>query len=117
MCLAGCDSLRQVPAVKESTHDTLYLNKIQFDSIYVDNWHQIDHSNDTVVIREIQRENRYRFLRDTVRVVKIDSIPIIREVEVVKTERYVPKVYKASFWICIVLFCVLCAFCVLKIKP
>ena len=103
MSLAGCNTLRQVPIVKESTHDTLYVNRIQYDSIYIDNWHQIDHSRDTVVIREILRENKYKLLRDTVRVVQIDSIPVIRTVEVVKTERHIPLAYKWCFGICIIL--------------
>lgn len=114
--LCGCGNLHRVAVVTEATHDTLYLNRIQYDSIYVDNWHQVDRSGDTVVIREVLRENRYKLLRDTIRVVRVDSIPVIREVEVVKTERYIPKVYKATFWICIILFCVFCVFCVIKIK-
>lgn len=67
-------------------------------------------------IRDVQYDYKYKLLRDTVYKVQIDSIPVIREVEVVKTKRYIPNVYKASFWICIILFCVFCVFCVLKIK-
>ena len=115
LLLTGCSTTRSV-VVREATHDTLYLDRIQYDSIYVDNWRQIDRSGDTVVIREVLRENHYKLLRDTIRVVRVDSIPVIHEVEVVKTEKYIPKVYKATFWICIILFCVFCVFCVIKIK-
>lgn len=114
--LTGCASTRQIQVVREVSRDTLYLNHIQYDSIYVDNWQLTDRSRDTIYVEKVRLEYKYKLLRDTVRVVQIDSIPVIREVEVVKTERYIPKVYKATFWICIILFCVFCAFCVLKIK-
>ena len=102
--------------VRETTRDTLYLNHIQYDSIYIDNWQLPDRSKGTIYVEKVRLEYKYKLLRDTVRVVQIDTIPVIREVEVVKTERYIPKVYKATFWICIILFCVFCVFCVLKIK-
>lgn len=99
--LAGCSNLRQVAVVQHATHDTLYLSTVRYDSVFVDNRQVIDHFNDTVVIREILRENHYRLLRDTVRVAKTDSIPVIHTVEVVKRERYIPSVYKWSLAISI----------------
>jgi len=56
---------------------------------------------DTIFITDKSIEYKYRLLRDTVRIVQIDSIPVIREVEVVKTERFVPGIYKVSLWLCI----------------
>lgn len=114
--LGGCSTPRMATVVRETTRDTLYLNRIQYDSIYIDNWQLTDRSKDTIYVEKVRLEYKYKLLRDTVRVVQIDSIPVIREVEVVKTERYIPKVYKASFWICIILIFVICAICVLKIK-
>lgn len=114
--LTGCATTRQAQVVERVSRDTLYLNHIQYDSIYVDNWQLTDRSRDTIYLEKSHIEYRYKLLRDTVRVVQIDSIPVIKTVEVVKTERYIPKVYKASFWICIILLCVFCVFCVLKIK-
>ena len=116
LLLTNCSSLHRVAVVAEATHDTLYLSNVQYDSIYVFQDHLIDRSSDTVVIREVLRENRYKLLRDTVRVVHVDSIPVIHTVEVVKTEKYVPKLYKWSLAICIIIFCAFCVFCVLKIK-
>lgn len=114
--LCGCSSLHRVAVVTEATHDTLYLSNVQYDSIYVFQDHQIDRSSDTVVIREVLRENRYKLIHDTARIVKVDSIPVIHEVEVVKTEKYIPKFYKWLLAICIIIFCAFCVFCVLKIK-
>lgn len=114
--LTGCATTRQIQVVERVSRDTLYLNHIQYDSIYVDNWQLTDRSKDTIYVEKVRLEYKYKLLRDTVRVVQIDSIPVIREVEVVKTERYVPKIYKWSLIICIILFCAFCVFCVLKIK-
>lgn len=124
--LTGCATTRQVQVVRETSRDTLYLSNIQYDSIYVYNQHSSDYlpsleggaggRPDTIYIRDVQREYKYRFLHDTVRVVSIDSIPVIRTVEVVKTERYVPGIYKWSLAISIILVCVFCVFCVIKIK-
>ena len=114
--LTGCSSLRQVQVVREVSRDTLYLSNVQYDSIYVFQDHLTDRSRDTIYIRDVQYEYKYKLLRDTIYRVQIDTIPVIREVEVIKTERYIPSIYKWSLAICIILFCVFCVFCVLKIK-
>ena len=114
--LTGCATTRQVQVVEQVSRDTLYLNHIQYDSIYIDNWQLTDRSKDTIYVEKVRLEYKYKLLRDTVYKVQIDSIPVIREVEVIKTEKYVPSIYKWSLATCIILFCVFCAFCVLKIK-
>ena len=101
--LTGCATTRQVQVVERVQKDTLYLNHIQYDSIYVDNWQLTDRSKDTIYVEKVRLEYKYKLLRDTVRIVQIDTIPVIREVEVVKTEKYVPSIYKWSLGICIVL--------------
>ena len=113
--LTGCSSLRQVQVVREVSRDTLYLSNVQYDSIYVFQDHLTDRSRDTIYIRDVQYEYKYKLLRDTIYRVQIDTIPVIREVEVIKTEKYVPSIYKWSLAICIILFCVFCVFCVIKI--
>ena len=101
--LTGCATTRQVQVVERVQKDTLYLNHIQYDSIYVFQDHLTDRSRDTIYIRDVQYEYKYKLLRDTVYRTQIDTIPVIREVEVVKTERYVPGIYKWSLGICIAL--------------
>lgn len=100
---AACSSLRQVQVVREVSRDTLYLSNVQYDSIYVFQDHLTDRSRDTIYIRDVQYEYKYKLIRDTIYRTQIDTIPVIREVEVVKTERYVPGIYKWSLGICIVL--------------
>lgn len=113
---AACSSLRQIQVVREVSRDTIYLNHIQYDSIYVDNWQLTDRSRDTIYLEKSHIEYRYKLLRDTVRVVQIDSIPVIRTIEVVKTEKYVPGIYKWSLGILIVIVIVIVISILWKIK-
>lgn len=116
----SCSTPRMATTVvRETTRNTLYLNHIQYDSIYVDNRQVTDRSKDTIYVEKVRLEYKYKLLRDTVRVVQIDSIPVIREVEVIKTERYIPKVYNATFWICVTtiyVIIIICAICAFKMK-
>lgn len=105
--LSGCGTMKQVQVVEQVSRDTLYLNHIQYDSIYVDNWQLTDRSKDTIYVEKVRLEYKYKLLRDTVRIVQIDSIPVIKTVEVVKTERYTPAIYKWSLAICIALVIVI----------
>ena len=85
LALTGCATHRPLSQpVEHVTRDTLYLNNVQYDSIYVSRDRQLDRSRDTVYLRDVSVEYRYRLLRDTVYKTQIDSIPIIRKVEVVR---------------------------------
>ena len=89
--LIGCATSRQATQVAvASAHDTVYFNKVLYDSIYIDSWHHIFHRADTVVVEKTKLEYRYKLLRDTVFRARIDSVPVIREVEVVREVRRVP---------------------------
>ena len=48
---------------------------MRYDSIFVSNGVYTDRSRDTVLVRERTIEHRYRVLRDTVRLVRRDSVP------------------------------------------
>lgn len=97
----------------------MYLSNVQYDSIYIDNWHSREYHPsltshpssltriDTIYVKDVQYEYKYKFLRDTVYRTQIDTIPVIKTVEVVKTERYVPTIYKWSLGICIILVIVI----------
>ena len=89
--LIGCATSKQATQVVESSlRDTIYLNKVVYDSIYIDNWHHTYQKADTVVVEKTKLEYRYKLLRDTVFRARIDSVPVIREVEVVREVRRVP---------------------------
>ena len=89
--LFGCATSRPTSQVVEaSLRDTVYVNKVLYDSVYIDNWYYTYHKADTVVVEKTKLEYRYKVLRDTVFRARIDSVPVIREVEVVREVRHVP---------------------------
>ena len=82
--LTGCGTQRKLPVVERVTRDTLYLHQVQYDSVYVYRDRYVDRSHDTVYINDRSVAYRYRRLTDTLRIHRVDSIPVIREVEVVR---------------------------------
>ena len=82
--LAGCGTQRKTSVVERVTRDTLYLHQVQYDSVYVYRDRYVDRSHDTLYVQERSVEHRYRLQRDTLRIHRVDSIPVIREVEVVR---------------------------------
>ena len=96
----SCSTSRHVTGlVEHASVDTLYLSNVQYDSIYVFQDRLLDRSRDTVYLRDVSVEYRYRLLRDTIYKTRIDSIPVIREVEVVREVRHVPWYAKFLSWI------------------
>ena len=82
--LAGCGTQRELPVVERVTRDTLYLHQVQYDSVYVYRDRYVDRSRDTVYVNDRSVAYRYRLQRDTLRIHQVDSVPVIREVEVVR---------------------------------
>ena len=127
LVLTGCAPRRQLQVVDRITHDTIYQSNVHYDSVFVSHDRTTDYhlnplnplkpsETDTVFIKDRTVEYRYRLLRDTVYRVKIDSIPVIREVEVVKVERHVPAIYRLSLSIVIILTLSLIIYIVWKIR-
>ena len=75
LVLTGCATRRQLQVVDRIAHDTLYQSNVHYDSIYVSQDKYIDRSRDTVYLRDVSVEYRYRHLRDTIYKVQHDSIP------------------------------------------
>lgn len=87
LVLIGCGSTKQVTQlVERTTLDTIYLSNIQYDSIYIyqdrsKEYHlnPLNHlkpsETDTLFIKDVSIEYRYKLLRDTVRINQRDSIP------------------------------------------
>ena len=92
--LAGCGTPRRLPVVERIQRDTLYLHQVQYDSIYVYRDRYVDRSRDTLYVQERSVEHRYRLLRDTLRIHQVDSVPVIREVEVVREVVRTPWYYQ-----------------------
>ena len=92
--LAGCGTQRKLPVVERIQRDTVYLHQVQYDSIFVYRDRYVDRSRDTLYVQERNVEYRYRLLRDTLRIHQVDSVPVIREVEVVREVVRIPWYYQ-----------------------
>ena len=99
LVLTGCAAHRPLQVAEHVTRDTVYINKLHYDSIYIDHWQKVYQQSDTVYLDRTKYEYRYRLLRDTIYKTQIDSIPY--EVRVVETqvERHVPWYAKLLSWI------------------
>ena len=114
LLVIGCKSTQRLAVTERVTHDTLYLTTLRYDSVFIQNDHTEEYrvgirptastptsylltpnSTDTLFIRDTHVEHRYHLLHDTLKVIKLDSIPY--EVQVVKTrvEKYTPWYAKA----------------------
>ena len=72
----SCGSTKVVTqTVRDVSVDTVYLSNVQYDSIYIFQDRQLDRSRDTVYLRDVSVEYRYRHLSDTIYKVQHDSIP------------------------------------------
>lgn len=96
----SCGSTKVVTqAVERTSVDTVYLSNIQYDSIFVSVDHSqeyhLNHLNslkpyetDTLFIKDVSVEYRYKMLRDTIYKVQSDSIPYeVRITEVKEIQR------------------------------
>lgn len=72
----SCSSTKAVTQLVEHTSvDTVYLSNTQYDSIYIYKDRVTDRSRDTVYLKDISVEYRYKVLRDTIYKTQVDSIP------------------------------------------
>lgn len=98
---------RTTQTVRDVHKDTVYLSNIQYDSIYISQDKVIDRSKDTLYIRDVSVEYRYRLLRDTVRIVQKDSIPyevtVIETREIKRPLTFFDKICRASFTFLLIL--------------
>ena len=117
--ITGCATGRQIQFVDRIQRDTIYVNKVHYDSIYISHdrttdYHRGIQSNesvssvqsvfsnpvsDTLFIHDRTVEYRYRLLRDTVFRTRVDSIPYEVTVVETKAEQYVPWWAKLLSWI------------------
>ena len=91
LLLSSCrttSNTTDIMPVHSATHDTIFLRKLKYDSIYIDRWQRIERKADTVFYDRVKTEFRYRLLRDTVYKTRTDTVPVVKQVPVVKKERY-----------------------------
>lgn len=100
-CKATSNTTAIVP-VHSATHDTLWLSKVKYDSIYIDRWQRIERKADTLFYDRVKTEFRYRLLRDTVYKTRTDTVPVVKQVPVIRKERYTPPFTKFLGYLCII---------------
>lgn len=81
-------------------HDTTYVERVRVDSVWRRDSIYIKDKGDTVWIYKEMWRDRYKLLRDTVRVVRVDSVAVEREVivEVEKPLSWWQTLKLRSFW-------------------
>lgn len=97
LLLSSCkttSNTTDIVPVHSATHDTIFLRKLKYDSIYIDRWQRIERKADTVFCDRVKTEFRYRLLRDTVYKTRTDTVPVVKQVPVIRKERYTPPFTK-----------------------
>ena len=95
LLLSSCKTTSNTAVpVHSATHDTLWLSRVKYDSVYIDRWQRIERKADTVFCDRAKTEFRYRLLRDTVYKTRTDTIPVVKQVPVIRKERYTPPFTK-----------------------
>ena len=110
----SCGSTKVVTqTVRDVTVDTVYLSNVQYDSIYIYQERTSDYplnllklsETDTVFIKDVSVEYRYKLLKDTIRVVERDSIPyqvtITETKEIQRPLTWYDHLTRSVFWIVI----------------
>lgn len=118
LLLSSCKttSTSAIVPVHSATHDTLWLSKVKYDSIYIDRWQRIERKADTVFYDRVKTEFRYRLLRDTVYKTRTDTVPVVKQVPVIRKERYTPPFTKFLAYLGIIALGAISIFILFKFK-
>lgn len=95
LLLVSCKT-QQPTIVEKVVKNTEYIDRIKYDSIYIDNYVYVDRGADTITITKTNVEYRYKTLVDSVEVLKVDSIPY--EVRVVEIVERMNNHQKTMYW-------------------
>ena len=97
--ICSCKSVEYVPVVQKETHtDSIYLTKVQRDSIWLHDSIRVEARNDTVRVDRWHTKYVERLLHDTLYLSKRDSIPVPYEV-VKEVPAKVSKMERAFMWL------------------
>lgn len=101
--MCSCSTAKHFQVANHIQRDTLYLSNVQYDSIYIYKDRLTDRSKDTVYLKDVSVEYRYKLLRDTVRIIQRDSIPyevtVIETKEIARPLTWYDHLTRAIFWI------------------
>ena len=91
------------PRIVESVryqHDTTYVERVRVDSLFKRDSVFVREKGDTVFIYKEHIREKYKLLRDTVRLVKVDSVTVecVKEVKVEKPLSAWKTAKMGAFW-------------------
>lgn len=130
--ISSCRTVRQIEPVTTVTHDTIIMSHQTYDSIYTRDtatcqYHigTIDTTVipiighplrvDTIYKDRLRYTYRYKHLRDTTYINRVDSIPVIKTIEVEKQVKYVPWYTKTLAWIGAIVLLLVTIFIIYKL--
>lgn len=119
LLLSSCKTTGNTTAivpVHSATHDTIFLSKVKYDSVYIDRWQRIERKADTVFCDRVKTGFRYRLLSDTVYKTRTDTIPVVKQVPVIRKERYTPPFTKFLAYLGIIALGAISIFIIFKFK-
>lgn len=98
--LTSC-SPRIVERIKvREKHDTLVVHQVQVDSVFRRDSVFVREKGDTVYVYREHVRDRYKFVHDTTRLVRVDSVAVerVKEVKVEKTLSVGQSLKIRAFW-------------------
>ena len=98
LCAAGCCTTKVVEHIIHQ-RDTTYIERQKVDSLYRRDSVFVREKGDTVYIYKEKIRDRYRYIHDTVRLVKIDTVQAVKEVPVAQPLTLGEQVRLRLFWI------------------
>ena len=112
LILAGsCTTVRYVPVERTRIE---YRDRYRLDSIYYRDTVELYRKGDTIYNNVTKWRDRYTFVRDTV--YRVDSIPVIREVEKIVEVNKLTKWQKLRLSTLNILVLIIAAYLFIKIK-
>ena len=76
----SCRTIKEVPVEREVNH-TEYIDRLQTDSVFCHDSVYVRDAGDTIYLYKDKYIYKYKFVRDTAYICKVDSIPYVVEVE------------------------------------
>lgn len=85
--IASCSTIKETAESHEkyTTHDTVYEDRYMRDSVFIDRYHAILANDSVVYVRDSVVCYRYKLLRDSVYINKVDTAYINHDTTIVKS--------------------------------
>lgn len=78
--MTGCRTIKEVP-VEKVVERTEYIDRLQTDSVFCHDSVYVRDAGDTIYLYKDKYIYKYKFVRDTAYICRVDSVPYVIEVE------------------------------------